>query len=67
VFNFLDKAGVKTLAKPQNIIEGNITMILGLLWTMILEFDINRAMKVAFVCLGLCLCLFFFFLLFFYS
>ncbi len=47
VFNFLDKAGIKTLAKPQNVLEGNITMILGLMWTLILEFDINRAMKAA--------------------
>ncbi len=46
-FRFLETAEIKVLTKPQNVIECNQTMVLGLLWTLVLEFDINRAMKAA--------------------
>lgn len=47
VFRFLENADIKVLTKAQNVLEVNQTMVLGLLWTLILEFDINRAMKAA--------------------
>lgn len=37
----------QVLTKPQNVAETNQTMVLGLLWTLVLEFDINRTMKAA--------------------
>ena len=46
-FKFLENADVKVLTKPQNVAESNETMVLGLLWTLVLEFDINRTMKAA--------------------
>ena len=46
-FKFLENADIKVLTKPQNVIETNQTMVLGLIWTLILEFDINRTMKAA--------------------
>jgi hypothetical protein len=46
-FRFLETADIRVLTKPQNVIECNQTMVLGLLWTLVLEFDINRTMKAA--------------------
>ena len=46
-FKFMDNAGIRTFCKPQNVYECDQTMVLGLMWTLILEFDINRAMKAA--------------------
>jgi hypothetical protein len=46
-FSALESSGLYVLTKPRNVLEGNIPMVLGLLWLLIYEYDISRTVKVA--------------------
>jgi hypothetical protein len=46
-FTALESSGLHVLTKPRNVLEGNVPMVLGLLWHLIYEYEITRTVKVA--------------------